>query len=90
MVLQKQGWDFGKRWERIVLAWETDGLLLAIRTAGAGENQRMGRVLDLRFGGIWCEQSPGSLVQRGLVPPGLRGGTTAPAALGECGGTAVV
>lgn len=67
------------------------GLLVAIRTAGAGENQRIGSVLLLRFGGIWYAQSPGLLVLLGLlVPPGLRGGTVAPAALGVRGGKAVV
>lgn len=73
-----------------LLSWETGGLLVAIRTAGAGENQRIGSVLLLRFGGIWYAQSPGLLVLLRLVPPGLRGGTAAPAALGVRGGKAVV
>lgn len=68
----------------------SEGLLLAIGTAGAGESQRMGSIFLVRFGDICWEQSPGSPVLQGLVPPGLQGCAAAPTALGRCWGEAVV
>lgn len=41
----------GKR-VQFLLVWETSGLLLSIRTSGAGENQGMGSVLLEKVGDV--------------------------------------